>query len=268
MARIIVLAAALLLSAAPAFGQITVTGIVLAVDAQGAAVAGAEVSVASAEARTNPQGRFQISGVSRGTHIVRARKIGYLERSVSVDLGASDTIFLTLVLQPTQQTLDTVRVSGARPAPGMQGFYDRKAQGIGTFLGREELDKEQSRELDEVLSRLVGLRVIRLGGGDAAVATSRGMSSVRRQSKGGDASDRARGATSECYSQVIVDGMRLFQPAPGATLFNVNTFQPETVEGIEWYRSAAETPAQYSSLSAECGTLVIWTRRGDPDAVK
>ncbi len=39
---------------------------------------------------------------------------------------------------------------------------------------------------------------------------------------------------------------------------------PETVEGIEVYRTAAQVPAEFggSGIFTRCGVLVIWTRRG------
>jgi len=36
---------------------------------------------------------------------------------------------------------------------------------------------------------------------------------------------------------------------------------PDDIEAIEFYASAATTPARYYDPSMPCGVVVIWTRR-------
>jgi hypothetical protein len=43
--------------------------------------------------------------------------------------------------------------------------------------------------------------------------------------------------------------------------FDLNTITPESIEAIEYYAGAAQTPVKYSRLGSNCGVLVIWTRR-------
>ena len=38
---------------------------------------------------------------------------------------------------------------------------------------------------------------------------------------------------------------------------------PSEVEGIEIYRGESDTPAEFVTRWVGCGTIVIWTRRGE-----
>ena len=72
--------------------------------------------------------------------------------------------------------------------------------------------------------------------------------------------DRRKGAQRGCYSQVYVDNVRVFSSDAGEALFNINSIPPSAIQGIEYYASREETPVQYASSRAECGTMLIWTR--------
>jgi len=89
------------------------------------------------------------------------------------------------------------------------------------------------------------------------VASSRYSANVAR---GGDAMDRRKGAPRACYSQVYIDNVRVFSSDANEALFNINSIPPSTIQGIEYYASREETPIQYASYRAECGTMLIWTR--------
>jgi hypothetical protein len=75
----------------------------------------------------------------------------------------------------------------------------------------------------------------------------------------GDASDRRQGAMSQCYVQVIVDGIIRYRSQVEEKLFDVNSIAPDQLAGVEYY-SGSTTPMQYSSPGTTCGTLIIWTR--------
>ncbi|OLE78555.1 MAG: hypothetical protein AUG74_01775 [Bacteroidetes bacterium 13_1_20CM_4_60_6] len=72
--------------------------------------------------------------------------------------------------------------------------------------------------------------------------------------------DRLKGAPRGCYAQVYIDNVRVFSANAGEALFNINSIPPSTIQGIEYYSSRAQTPIQYATGRADCGTIVIWTR--------
>jgi hypothetical protein len=76
----------------------------------------------------------------------------------------------------------------------------------------------------------------------------------------GDGTDRRRGAKAACYSQVFIDGLRVYYPATDKSLFDINSLTPEMLRGAEFYAGPSTTPAEYSGLGANCGTLLLWTK--------
>jgi outer membrane cobalamin receptor len=126
--------------------------------------------------------------------------------------------------------------------------------GFGSFLTREEMEKQRDRPLGEILTRLPGVRYNRYGS-EGAIASHRGG-----RARGGDSFDRRKGAPPGCYAQVYLDGIRIFSASAGEPLFNINSLEPSSIQGIEYYAGAAQTPMQFNPTNAECGTVVIWTR--------
>jgi hypothetical protein len=62
-----------------------------------------------------------------------------------------------------------------------------------------------------------------------------------------------------CAPAVFVDGMLMNRSGQAA----VNDYvQPSMIEGIEVYRGASGSPPQYQDRGG-CGTILIWTRRGE-----
>lgn len=251
-------ALAVLAVASRADAQSQLHGEVRAGTRTGPPIAQAEVSVAGigVATRTDSLGRFAIGGIRAGRFGIQIRHIGHRPVVTEVEFSGRDTVEMTAILSINPTILDTVNVQARIPGKFAE-FHDRRRTSTGSFMTRADLARHRDRPLAEALSRLPGLRVMRMGGGSAAIATSRGE--IRRGASGGDAMDRRRGAAPACYSQVILDNVPIFEPKAGAPLFNINSLPVETIEGIEYYASSARTPARYSRY-AGCGTLVIWTR--------
>ena len=64
-----------------------------------------------------------------------------------------------------------------------------------------------------------------------------------------------------CYANVYLDGLRLYGGGESEIVPDINRFEVAGIESIEYYASAAQTPAKYSALNSTCGVLVIRTRR-------
>lgn len=157
------------------------------------------------------------------------------------------------------QELKPVEVSAERMV--LREFEERRAMGIGHFITRAELEKQENRSTGDVIARVPGARVARAtSGGSAWIAAGRGPASGRMPS--GDAFDQQRGAKPACYADIWVDDARVYTFRAGETLFDVNTIQPNQIEAMEFYSSNATIPGRYArGGTAQCGVLVIWTRR-------
>lgn len=53
----------------------------------------------------------------------------------------------------------------------------------------------------------------------------------------------------------------LMNPGRPTEPFDVNSIPPNTIEALEYYSSNLQTPHKYNNANADCGVLVIWTRR-------
>jgi len=212
-------------------------------------LAGAEINIPALNlfARTDSLGRF----------LFNIRRVGFNAIAINARFSGKDTLAADFALLPVAVSLDTVNVRGTSRQYGkFLEFEDRKAHGGGAFLTRTDFEKNRDRQLGEIVSRLPGIRINRYGA-ESSVASSRWTGGPGR---GGDAMDRRKGAPRACYSQVYVDNVRVFSSDVGEALFNINSIPPSTIQGIEYYASRDETPIQYASYRAECGTMLIWTR--------
>jgi hypothetical protein len=72
--------------------------------------------------------------------------------------------------------------------------------------------------------------------------------------------EEVEGIECGCYALVYVDGHLMNTQRPTEP-YDINSIAPERIEGVEWYASGAQTPAQYATLNSTCGVMAIWTRR-------
>jgi hypothetical protein len=176
------------------------------------------------------------------------------------------------VLKVALNELPTVAVrETSRPIPRgkLAGFEERKALGIGHFVDRELLAKDENRRLGDVLaSNVPGLTIHRGSGmkswAASGRATSGGKCAFCQPSRANlDRADRAAGAPAACYMDIYLDGALVFNSAATQVpLFNLNSLHPNEIDAVEVYTSTAQIPAQYNRTAGGCGVMLIWTRDG------
>lgn len=213
---------------------------------------------------TDEEGAFRISNIPAGTHTVVVRRIGHKQQTISLTFAANRTLERRLLLSRVV-TLDTVAVRAAAEIPS---FDEHRRIGLGQFLTRDVLAKHEGRRLSEVLSEVSGTRIVRGAGGHTAwLSASRGGRGGGCYDLDGETElDRFQGKRCACYAQVYLDNMPFFLGREMDEVPNLNRIPLSSIEAIEFYRSPAETPAQYSTLNSNCGVLVIHTRRTfEPD---
>lgn len=134
--------------------------------------------------------------------------------------------------------------------------FERRSLGSGRFLRRADIEAIGAKTLESIIrSRIPGFAFVRLPNGGVALAGRRGneFSLVRRPS-------REEGLADRCYSQVFVNGQRLYAySAPPSMPPRLDDFDPAEIIAIEFCRGPAETPTEFSGPSAACGTVAIWT---------
>jgi hypothetical protein len=123
----------------------------------------------------------------------------------------------------------------------MRGFEERRQNGPGTFITRDDIVRLHPRHVTDVLRRVPGLQIRPVAGfyGENLAVMMRG---------------------SRCPVMFYVNG----SPLPIAEVAINNYIAAEDLMGVEVY-STSELPAQFNSSagSAKCGMVGLWTRSGN-----
>lgn len=257
------LAAAALLAARPAPAQILVRGVL--VDAgTGTPITSARINLTATrgqwrgEMLTDSVGEFSFENVRPGPYSLRAQRVGYRDSGGQLRLSADSVVELQLRMAVASVALEPVTVvtrSQRNVGPVLEGFYRRLARGQGRFVTREEIESRHPSRVTDMLRNLPNLNSNASRGGVGGSTLSRGSSGDR------------------CTVVFFVDGMVVSQPSGGGggpwrggsrTDQAIDDYvHPNEVEGIEIYRGESDTPAEFITRYVACGTVVIWTRRGE-----
>lgn len=211
----------------------------------GMALLGADVAVDGTLLRTttNERGEFRIAGVPAGNFELRARRLGFRPEAIALSVPQSGTETVSITLAVATQELQPVLVRGQsiKYTGRLAGYYERlERRTSGVFITREEIEKDNPRTLNQLLQRTPGITTFRQRDGSVGL--------------------RMRDRT--CAPLVWLDGSAL----PTGQV-DLDTFQPNTLEGIELYLGSTTAPVRYSwsrDLS-NCGTILLWTRGSEND---
>jgi hypothetical protein len=280
-------------------GSAAFIGLVLT-DSTRTPLSGTEIALPKLAKRvvTNDRGSFRMTDIPPGTYDVNVRHVGYSALQTPLTFTANKTLERRILLgRSVQLETFTVTAEADAAAATIPGFEENRKLGLGAFLTRSELERQEGRRLSDVLEQMKGSGIVR-GRGDRgwilskrpppslpkcqdgqAAGAVRGMSGTYAKcaiSTAGPGTgmwcpetlqEKLDGLQCGCYAQVYLDGslMNRGNPTPP---FNVNELLVASIEAIEYYASAALTPMRYSSNS-NCGVLVVWSRRspGDHTAV-
>jgi len=213
-------------------------------------LASADVTVIGTTARvvTGDNGRFRMLQVPAGQYLLVVRRIGYAPTSGIIDVPAADTLRLAYTLTRSSILLDTVRTTERRISMRMTEFEQRRAQGIGQFVTREEIERRGSLQAFDFLRNMRAIEVSRITDQQFG-----GMVALSRREAGSVLGEGA-GA---CPMQVFLDGIVL------PRFFNLELLPPpKQIAGIEVYSGASSIPPQFGGPDRRCGVVAVWTREG------
>ena len=202
------------------------------------------VPAAGRAATTAADGRFVLPDLIPGRHGLVFSHLGYRQRSeiIAVEAGHATRVQVALTVDVIE--LDPIEVAVDRRDRNLEnaGFYQRREDGWGYFVDRDDIELWNPVDLTDALIRFHGV----------AITSGSGGPFQRRLML------RGRG-TGACAPRIYLDGVLL----TGLGSFSVNDIvDPMSVAGIEVYRGVAGIPAQYSGLGTACGVVLIWLRRG------
>jgi len=179
-------------------------------------------------------GRFTFGAVPAGPVMLHFRRLGYAAQTMELVVGSQGHPAISeIVLLEAPSQLAEILIS-AEPAEGRyRGFYERRQQraAFGRFLEQKDIQRSGPANPSDLFRSVPGI-------------------AIRSANLNGN-TIRIRG----CQPMVWVDGQRV----PGAELDEV--IHPSAIGAIEFYPSAAGTPAQYLERENRlCGLILVWTR--------
>jgi hypothetical protein len=218
-------------------GAYRLAGVVL--DAAREPIADVEVAILDSAGtpgrsiKTDAVGRFDLGQFAKGNRSITARRFGYEQRTVRVELGAGErptSVEIILIAIPAE--LESVTVA-ARTQGKLRGFNERREQraAFGRFLDQGEIQRTNPRNTSDLFRSVPGVRL-------SASATGGNVIRIRG-----------------CQPMLWIDDQRV----PGAELDEMVV--PGDIAGIEFYPSSAGIPAQYLERGNRlCGLILVWTR--------
>ncbi len=235
------------LGATPLFAQQdgTITGAVA--DSAGLPIFSAELTLEGTGMRaySDERGEFRFTSVPLGAHVLKARRLGFTPSQVSVAVSEAASASVSIRMKSVAAPLPAVVIRPTKMnfTGRLSGYYERLAKkSAGTFITRDQIDRENPSTLGQLLQRTPG------------VASMRG--------RGGMTRVRMRGR--RCAPLVWIDGT----PMPAGEV-DIDAFAPSTIHGIELYLGATTAPIRYifNRDKSSCGTILLWSRGPDTDPI-
>ena len=119
----------------------------------------------TAEAESDRQGRFRLSGVPVGAHELDVRRIGYapLRHAVGVGRGLTTEVEVGLTRDPVELEPLVATATRLRRLE-IKGFYERKhwseLLGLGTFITEADIERRRPLEIAHMIAQESGIRLI------------------------------------------------------------------------------------------------------------
>jgi hypothetical protein len=222
--------------------------------ANGSPIGNANVLVAERYkvAQSDDKGYFTLNKMPKGSISLVVRRLGYEPQRQTIVLsgGDNDSVKVRLVAQPEVLEAMAADEGERQIRQGIEDFYVRRAQGIGTFITRQQLDQLQGQWWTVALSTVPGLR---FAGGTVRFRRTPRLSDLRID----PSSPGVSILDDECAPAILYNGRRGRDPEWRTPI------RPQDVEGIEVYRGAT-TPQQFwevgNAHTQLCGTIVVWER--------
>lgn len=245
-------------TAAPLRAQASVSGVVRE-DSTGKPVAGAVVAFEAIRRQTitDESGKYLLSDLPAGTRLMLVRRLGYIAAGTMVQLVSGETQIKDVTLERVPARLDTVAVVGTATrgrGSGFDGFADRRRLGLGKFIDSTMFRENENRRLEDVLREFTSLKIV-----SPPSCTQRQTMCSKRIAV------NDRGARDACPLQVYLDESVAYR-ANAADIdwdatYDLTLMSPANLRGAEVYRRASEVPMEFGGPTANCGVLVLWTRR-------
>ena len=232
----------------------TVTGRVMEAGEGGAPLVSAQVTVAGTTigTLTNADGRYTLRNVPTGSVTIRAARIGYSEKTQTVNITGGESAVLDIALAKVAINLAPIVAT----ATGDQRRTEIPNQIANIDVGKVIENSQVTNVSDLLIGKAAGVQILQGSGVNAAGRI------------------RIRGTASISLSNdpiIFLDGIRINSSASGlgtggAPASRLNDINPEDIESMDVIRGPAAS-ATYGT-DAATGVIVITTKRGRPGVAR
>ncbi|MBV9111113.1 MAG: carboxypeptidase regulatory-like domain-containing protein, partial [Gemmatimonadetes bacterium] len=168
---------------------------------------------------------------------------------------------------------------GPQRAGALEGFERRRRGGRGIFLSRADVERRHAARLEDLFRGIPGLQVVGEGaGGRVVFPGSRSAPPGGEMRRAAPLGDRPRDGRETRDARDVGGARESAAPASDANACAVQFYldgvytptedgrisdrvRLEEVEAVEVYRGPSELPPEFRRSGADCGVIVVWTRR-------
>jgi len=207
-----------------------------------------------AQFTTNDSGAFQVVASVPGRYRLQFERPGYrLLITPPFDLQSGETVDYVLQVNPLPPfALDTAVVEGQVVPRRLLGFYQRRRQGVGEFITRQEFERWNPSVVTDIVRRAQVFNLVANAGPGPAGDTRTYKILSRR---GIPEPFGPQGG--ECPPMVYLDDVRV----GNARDINVDDILAVgAIEALEFYEGGTQVPIAYQSSGSNCGVIVVWSR--------
>lgn len=215
---------------------------------------------------TDQRGNFALDSVQIGIQTIRARRLGYQEASVAVDVDASGRENIVLRLKEPVPVLPIVSVTATQRDLALHrvGFDQRSQHSVGHFLTADQIAGKSDFRFTDLLRGIPGLTVGIDKYGDDVVSSARAGGSLLNETHGcvqyfvdgmpwGNAALESIGTVGDKESNKRLSRIAV------ETARQLNTvLRKSEILGIEVYQGGG-APTYFNQGGHNCATIVIWT---------
>jgi TonB family protein len=185
---------------------------------------------------TDDSGRFVVPSIPHGTATIAVRRIGYRPTTIETPIPSPVALAFLLETAPVQLAKVVVQDRKSQYQGPLAPFLRRRDQGFGRFITRDDIEKRNAIRTTDLLRTVPGVMV--------------------GPSRGGF-SQTVRIRANNCSPLVWLDGT----PALAGYL-DIDSFDPNTLDGIEIYSGLGSVPVELRGPRGEerCGVIALWSR--------
>lgn len=184
-------------------------------------------------------GKYELNDLKGGPYIVKASYVGYVNKTINLELKPGETLTLDIILLPESTSTDTLTIEADRRLNNEASILlqQQKSDKISDGVSEQQVKKSPDASASDVMKRIIGVSIV----SDKFVFV-RGIS--------------------ERYSNTTLNGVEVPSTEPDKKAFSFDLFPSNLLENLIIAKSfSPDLPGNFS------GGLVEITTKDIPDAL-